>query len=296
MMRRPKSKRDWKRVVRRLLAQHPQLRSSKDGDLGKVRFVGTASNTVLHVDNLYFKFYTADPLHLERETLGLRCAESVALPVARTLLKGSLTFEDKGPDVPFLVTAQLGEACVRDVAEQLSVPDMMAVASFLGSWLRKLHGVGLSAEGLDPAMMLAQWNHTLMLRRGSVLSGRGAGSYLRKCLSPSARAQLEDYLPRASLVTLLRENGGDTPVLLHGDLNDENVVLKQTAWGAWYPVGVLDLGDCVTVSTPRRSHFCICSALTRAGRAPAVRLCGSPFECIPVRQRCAPYVSAQLWT
>lgn len=54
---------------------------------------------------------------------------------------------------------------------------------------------------------------------------------------------MDEYLPENPLTLIA---WGDAPAFLHGDLNDENVLLKPTAWGAWVASGIIDFGDCVT--------------------------------------------------
>lgn len=119
---------------------------------------------------------------------------------------------------------------------------MIESAEFLGKYLKNLHQIMVGVPPLQKPNPLynggwAGFTKTLIKRR------RAASQNGSEALSSALQQQIDDYLPRdvRKLFTWYQESFKlDHPRLLHGDLNDENVFIRDGK-----PCTVIDFGDCL---------------------------------------------------
>lgn len=210
----------------------------------RVKPLGATSNAVFRLRGGHvIKFFVgaAGQTQYECELEGLRRAAAAHVISPMHMGHGRLSMIDSGPPIPFVIATRVRGDSLRNVLHNMALHDMYRLAMFLGASLRRLHDSAGSAA-VDEAHAWSNWLR-LMVRRRERLSSRACVKYMRKALSASAFAQIDAYLPGNPLTLFVWD---DKPCFLHGDLNNENVLMAWgKATGAWLPSGIIDFGDSV---------------------------------------------------
>lgn len=156
-----------------------------------------------------------------REVSGLtKCQETLLLKHHSPRIVRCGEFKGKKSRMFFVITTVLPGLCYRDLpSKRVFLKDLLELSVFLGRCLRELHNVGRSSDQeVDEHTM--RWCLFLSHRAGEMMGKR----WLKRLLTPSAHAQLASYWP-SSWTSLF--NWGDRTCFLHGDLNNENVLIHQ---------------------------------------------------------------------
>jgi aminoglycoside phosphotransferase (APT) family kinase protein len=189
--------------------------------------------TVYVLGAVVVKVFPADALDaFVRELDGLARGAEAGLPVPRVLAQGRLK-----SDTRFLVSSRLPGRPL------LSLPSIehqtaLDMAVFLGRAMRALHDSRRVVLPSESDRHAAEWCR-LMGRR---LAGLSSQQWLcRRMHCASARAELQSdsgFWPN-NWMSLYA--WGDRPVYLHGDLNNENILIDERYANSAF--GVLDFSD-----------------------------------------------------
>ncbi len=177
-------------------------------------------------------FPRSDRRAFVRELDGLSRGAELRLPVPRVVAQGSLK---RG--VRFLVTTRLRGMPLRSFAE-ITHRDAMDMAVFAARSLRALHDSRRVAEPLEKDMRVSKWCR-LMRRRLPLLPL--TGWLTRRMHRESARQELRHDSGFWPVNWMALFAWGDEPVYLHGDLNNENVLLDHRKDGSRF--SMIDFGD-----------------------------------------------------
>jgi hygromycin-B 7''-O-kinase len=195
------------------------------------------TNAVFLVDQQYaVKLYSdlfggSHSFPAERECYALIAAAlTIAAPVL--IASGELFDSASGWPWPYLVTSLLPGMSLGE-SDALSDSNQIELATWLGTFLRQIHGLPL-AQNLH---LRANWGHFLAFlhhQRAQVVEQHTRWGVL----PPHLITALEDYLPPVAQLV----DQTHPPRLLHCDLNADHV-LGDFVGGQWLPSGVIDFGD-----------------------------------------------------
>ncbi len=156
---------------------------------------------------------------------------------------------------PYIVLTYVTALPVIRVFDKLTRDDMTRTCQFLVEWMPQLHQ--LTPTGPHT---WHEFEHFIAKQRRSCRSRHQEW----QLLSPNLIAELDDYLPRDAR-ELFRHARDQSPVYLHGDLSDEQVlgvlvdsnehvinIDPRGAWPEgvkWKPVSLIDFGDTLVGDT-----------------------------------------------
>ncbi len=167
-----------------------------------------------------------------RELDGLARGREVGLPVPRVLAQGRLK-----RDTHFLVTSRL-PGCALRTLPSLEHRTALDMAVFLGLALRALHDSPRAVPPCESDRHAAQWCR-LMARRLAALPSQRWLCRRMRCASARAELQSDSGFWPTNWMALFA--WGDRPVYLHGDVNNENILIDDRPAKAAF--GVLDFSD-----------------------------------------------------
>jgi len=147
--------------------------------------------------------------------------------------------------MPFIHGWDLAESFPYETCDTHLLPALHTAAEFLGTYLRALHQfqVGLALKPNVNPLYNRGWRGFetwLLKQRRLVTKDRPV---VVDSISVNMKAKLDDYLPRdvRKLTEWYKDfHGLEQPRLLHGDLNEENLLLLGHE-----PCAVIDFGDCM---------------------------------------------------
>jgi hygromycin-B 7''-O-kinase len=170
-------------------------------------------------------------------TLGRALATAPGIPAPALLAAGRLFEEQGGWAWPYLVYAYLPGVSLGEVYDQVTRPDRLAAAAYLGRAIRRLHSlppVGGSGR------LAADWNVYRAFLAGQHRQCRQALA-AAKALPDGLLDQVEAYLPPLAQLIEWRA----APHWIHADLTRDHL-LGRLEQGRWISHGLIDFGDART--------------------------------------------------
>ena len=189
------------------------------------------TNAVFLLDRKYvIKIY--NPIWKEfgvEQELHVTLAREGKVPVPRMVSSGRFADRIKWE---YLITEFVEGKPIRELRDVLSQRDLIDIAASLGEIVKALHATDLT--GLKNLREHHETGSQMAHRRKIEV----VAQLREKCLLPDdVLDDLESFLEAASL-----ELGDQQTVLVHGDLTEDHLLLKQHD-GRWAITGLLDFGD-----------------------------------------------------
>jgi hygromycin-B 7''-O-kinase len=182
---------------------------------------------------LYTHWFGRPEDHLVERMLYEAIARTPELPAPAIVASGDLFPESNAWPWPYTITTVIPGVSAGEARAQMGDEDRLTVARFLGSVLRRAHG--LIVDG--PERLRRSWEpfnrFVARQRRTCVARHRRRGS-----LPDAWIAQADRYLPRAMELMV----GEGALCLLHGDMTADHV-LGEFQDGRWLPTGIIDFGN-----------------------------------------------------
>lgn len=160
---------------------------------------------------------------VEKEAADLM-ADLPEIPAAPLLASGRL---ENASGWRYLVFAFLPGASFGELREQVSFPDMLALARWLGTALRRLHAVKLPIRTAIPRLTSKKLRTWSASRKRESLPGWPEG----------LRRQVDGYLAAGTLPVKAGANH-----FIHADLTADHL-LGELENGTWKTRGIIDFGD-----------------------------------------------------
>ena len=189
------------------------------------------TNAVWVVDSRYVvKIY--NPVYeesgVERELL-IELGQGGEVPVPAVVSSGR--FEDR-VEWDYLITEFIQGEPIRDLRNAIPPEHLIQVASRLGKIVRALHDTDVTA------LECVRTHHETGLELAHRRKGEIVRNIREKGLLPDrVIGELAAFLDASS-----PKRGGAEDVLVHGDLTEDHLYLKEEA-GRWVITGLLDFGD-----------------------------------------------------
>ena len=191
--------------------------------------------TVLLLRDVVVKLFPSDAGDAFcRELDGLARGAETGLPVPRVLAQGMLKRGTR-----YLVASRLAGRPLHSMAvlEHQMALDM---AVFLGKAVRALHDSRRTVLPCESDLHAAQWCRLMATRLDALPSQR----WLRRRMHcSSARAQLRSDSGFWPVNWMSLFAWSDRPVYLHGDINNENILIRSCSSNTKTAFGLLDFSD-----------------------------------------------------
>ncbi|HZU67613.1 MAG TPA: aminoglycoside phosphotransferase family protein [Ktedonobacteraceae bacterium] len=184
-----------------------------------------------YVIKLYSDLFDGERSFLVEHEVYRLIATQPDLPAPSLVASGELFDAHDGWSWPYIVTQIIPGLSMSE--SELSDTDRLAIATWLGPVVRRLHALPLVEAG----PLLPRWEPFLQFlaeQRAEVVNNHVRWGVLPAHLV----AQIERYLP--DLTELIDTD--ETPALIHCDLTSDHV-LGESITGHWQPSGIIDFGD-----------------------------------------------------
>ncbi len=220
----------WRRAVEQVCQRHHLLAQSIQAGLAGTHPVFLIRNGQPYVIKFYeTRFFAgARSYQVERELYQWLPS---ALPIAIPRLIASGTLEDDGT-WPYIITSVVPGISFGEVRQQVSTPDIYALAAVLGQTLRHLHSIPV-----ETSPFLVQLRHEFSQFISRQYDQCVAHHQQWNTLPPHLIAQIPRYLMDHEY-----SNDALSYCLIHADLTHDHI-LCEIQDGHWRPAGLIDFGD-----------------------------------------------------